>query len=312
MAASPFLLSKMKNPRVGESVRVKLPGDIPIEVASQLVHYLYDSRVTLTSQNVAQFGRIAKLFNLEHLQKICHEFVNNFSLDKTILNFPVEDISISVVSASDPSKSQTQSTQNLTKPNGTILQQSPQQIGEATAVNTNNKSKPSESPTNKVDKAKTPPPKPTHLYGTRSASGSVKKRAYNYEEALPKENMLVSPKKSTAPQSSSTNPVKGGQSVQIQGTERNQTSHIMSHPRKRRLSMMARESESYGVDNSVDDLLDDLDEDDDEDDYVAPVPQITTQSGMQRAVFEGTRKGKTLKTLKRNTALSQALKKNKK
>ncbi|KAK3102728.1 hypothetical protein FSP39_013473 [Pinctada imbricata] len=323
MAASPFLLSKMNNPRLGdsvrgESVRVKLPSDIPVDVASQLVHYLYDSKVTLTSQNVSQFARVAKLFNLEHLTKICQEFVNNFELDKTLLNVPNEDISISVVlSAYDSSTKQPQkSTQSQT-----VEREFQLPIPKSTShavPNTGSITVSSVSPSKSVPEKNTPkpsPPKPTHLYGTRTASGSVKKRTF--QDSPSEKGSYASPPSKKGVDKSSTNDNSGGVKEIVSHITKTSTditsahsSHITSHPRKRRLSLMAQEAvQPMPVEESVDDILDDFDDDEDID-YV-PTPQITTQSGMQRAVFEGSRKGKTLKSLKKSTAYYQALKKSK-
>ncbi|XP_060078832.1 uncharacterized protein LOC132558272 [Ylistrum balloti] len=102
IAASPFLLSKVSKTTPSTSLRVELPMGIPLQVASQLVHYLYDGKITLTTDNVSQFARVANLFKLEHLYNICEDFIDCFNLNESLLNVMEEDIS---VSATEPRSS---------------------------------------------------------------------------------------------------------------------------------------------------------------------------------------------------------------
>ena len=95
IAASPFLLSKMSKTTPSTFLRVELPAGIQLQVASQLVHYLYDGKVTLATDNVLQFARVAKLFKLDHLYHICEDFISRFHLDQSLIKVQVEDISIS-------------------------------------------------------------------------------------------------------------------------------------------------------------------------------------------------------------------------
>jgi hypothetical protein len=67
------------------SLKIELPQGIPLDVTSQLVHYLYDGKVTLTSDNVSHFARVANLFKLTHLIDMCKDFVIMFGMSQSIL-----------------------------------------------------------------------------------------------------------------------------------------------------------------------------------------------------------------------------------
>ncbi|XP_062614295.1 uncharacterized protein LOC134276020 [Saccostrea cucullata] len=298
MAASPFLMNKMANPSPGESIRVSLPAGIPVEVASQLVHYLYDGNVTITTENVGQFARIAKLFHLEHLLKICTQFILHYKLDSSLLKVTNEDISI-VVSVISPQKA-------AAAPES--VQKTPPKKEEQTV------SKPPTSGGKKpIKEANKQCPFPTtvnHVYGTRTQSGTVKKKTFKdtltsglkkgnntkkLNTAVTKPESVTENKTAVSPKQKSNIP-----------TVVAQTSYL-NHPRKRRLSMLAQETagnkeSSENVGGDLEGVSEEELDDDADSDYTPP--SITTQSGMQRAVFEGARKGKMFKSLKKSATLS--------
>lgn len=302
MAASPFLMNKMANPSPGESIRVSLPAGIPLEVASQLIHYLYDGNVTITTENVGKFARIAKLFHLEHLLKICTQFVLHYKLDSSVLNVINEDISI-MVSPISPHK-------NSASPEG--VPKTPVKKGEDWNVN-----KPSTSggkkPIKEANKTCPIPTTVNHMYGTRTQSGSVKKKTFKDDSSTntakkssPSSKKLATAVSKSEPLSENKANLSPKQKSNIPTVVAQSSYH--NHPRKRRLSMLAQETtgDKEKGENEEDDLgvvsEEELDEDTDSD-YTPP--SITTQSGMQRAVFEGGRKGgKTFRTLKKSSTLS--------
>ncbi|OWF54894.1 uncharacterized protein LOC110466600 [Mizuhopecten yessoensis] len=198
IAASPFLLSKLSKTTPSTSLRVELPMGIPLQVASQLVHYLYDGKITLTTDNVSQFARVANLFKLEHLYNICEDFIDCFNLDESLLNVMEEDIS---VSATEPRTSPialkkrhlklnaeenmaeaevTENTEN-TETNMVCHEKSaplpiqPKPVC-TTKGKTANKKAPKKSTKLKQEEVspqmETPVHKVSHLYGTRAASAA--------------------------------------------------------------------------------------------------------------------------------------------
>lgn len=300
MAASPFLMNKMANPSPGESIRVSLPAGIPLEVASQLIHYLYDGNVTITTENVGKFARIAKLFHLEHLLKICTQFVLHYKLDNSLLNVMNEDISI-VVSPISPHKT-------TASPEG--VQKTP------TKKEDRNVNKPLTSSGKKpIKEANKTCPIPTtvnHMYGTRTQSGSVRKKTFKDDSSTntskktsPSNKKLASGVTKPEPLSEKRANVSPKQNSNIP-TVVAQSSYL-NHPRKRRLSMLAQETSGNREKGEFEEedlgaVSEEMNEDTDSD-YTPP--SITTQSGMQRAVFEGARKGgKTFRTLKKSSTLS--------
>lgn len=76
------------------SLKIELPQGIPLDVTSQLVHYLYDGKVTLTSDNVSHFARVANLFKLTHLIDMCKDFVIMFGMSQSILLDKGKDVII--------------------------------------------------------------------------------------------------------------------------------------------------------------------------------------------------------------------------
>jgi hypothetical protein len=324
MAASPFLMNKMANPSPGESIRVSLPAGIPVEVASQLVHYLYDGNVTITTENVGKFARIAKLFHLEHLLTICTQFVHHYKLDSSLLNVTNEDISI-VANPISPQKA---------AGNPENVQKTPTKKDDQIASKppTSGVKPPASGGKKPIKEANKQCPIPTtvnHMYGTRTQSGIVKKKSFKDETPTLKK-VNIANKKSVSPASkpepvsenkTSISPKQKGNIPTVVTQKSNiptvvtQKSNIptvvtqsyLNHPRKRRLSMLAQETannkETAG--NLEEDLgvVSEEELDDDADSDYTP-PSITTQSGMQRAVFEGARKGKTFKTLKKSPTLS--------
>jgi len=76
------------------SLKIELPQGIPLDVTSQLVHYLYDGKVTLTSDNVSHFARVANLFKLNHLIDMCKDFVIMFGMSQSILLDKGKDVII--------------------------------------------------------------------------------------------------------------------------------------------------------------------------------------------------------------------------
>lgn len=301
MAASPFLMNKMANPSPGESIRVSLPAGIPLEVASQLIHYLYDGNVTITTENVGKFARIAKLFHLEHLLQICTQFVLHYKLDSSLLNVMNEDISI-VVSPISPHKT-------TASPEG--VQKTP------TKKEDRNVNKPLTSSGKKpIKEANKTCPIPTtvnHMYGTRTQSGSVRKKTFKDDSATntskktsPSNKKLATGVIKPEPLSEKRANVSPKQNSNIP-TVVAQSSYL-NHPRKRRLSMLAQETlgnreKGEFEEEDLGGMSEEEMNDDTDSDYTPP--SITTQSGMQRAVFEGARKGgKTFRTLKKSSTLS--------
>ncbi|XP_069132364.1 uncharacterized protein [Argopecten irradians] len=200
IAASPFLLSRLSKTTPSTSLRVELPMGIPLQVASQLVHYLYDGKITLTTDNVSQFARVANLFKLEHLYNICEDFIDCFNLDESLLNVMEEDIS---VSATEPRTSpvvlkkrhlklsmeetvtepeipevaeKTENTENnvFYQPKPTPIPQQPKSM--CTKTKATNKKTPKKTKIKPEDvmaaPVETPVHKVSHLYGTRAASAA--------------------------------------------------------------------------------------------------------------------------------------------
>ncbi|XP_033751787.1 uncharacterized protein LOC117335721 [Pecten maximus] len=202
IAASPFLLSKLSKTTPSTSLRVELPMGIPLQVASQLVHYLYDGKITLTTDNVSQFARVANLFKLEHLYNICEDFIDCFNLDESLLNVMEEDISVSATEprmspvilkkrhlklSAEENMAETEVaevTDNTENTESNIVSQQkatpslPQPKHVCTKGKITNKKTPKKSVTVKQEVVGMPSPietpihKVSHLYGTRAASAA--------------------------------------------------------------------------------------------------------------------------------------------
>lgn len=159
LAACPFILSKMSDLSQNASLKIELPQGIPLDVTSQLVHYLYDGKVTLTSDNVSHFARVANLFKLSHLIDICKDFAIMFGINQSILADKCEDI-IAVVKIENTNMANFKKETKMTsKKNGkkTSLAKTP----------------PSNQPSTEEEKNEFVTSTPSHSYGTRRASSKT-------------------------------------------------------------------------------------------------------------------------------------------
>lgn len=195
IAASPFLLSKLSKTTPSTSLRVELPSGIPLQVASQLIHYLYDGKVTLTTDNVSQFARVANLFKLEHLYNICEDFIDCFNLDESALNVLEEDISVSATEPrtspvalkkrhlklnAEENMAETEITDTAKSPNTSVQPSSLATPPSKTVCGkgkNSGKKFPKKSSKVKLEEvtapvAETPVHRVSHLYGTRAASAA--------------------------------------------------------------------------------------------------------------------------------------------
>jgi hypothetical protein len=138
------------------SLKIELPQGIPLDVTSQLVHYLYDGKVTLTSDNVSHFARVANLFKLTHLIDMCKDFVIMFGMSQSILLDKGKDVIVIL-------KNESESQSNVKK-----------EIKKSPSKKTINKFKAKTATLNRKVKEESKDGfttlTPSHSYGTRRAS----------------------------------------------------------------------------------------------------------------------------------------------
>jgi hypothetical protein len=139
------------------SLKIELPQGIPLDVTSQLVHYLYDGKVTLTSDNVSHFARVANLFKLTHLIDMCKDFVIMFGMSQSILLDKGKDV---IVILKNESESQSNVKKEIKKsPSKKIVKK----LFKAKTATLNRKVK-------EESKDGFTTLTPSHSYGTRRAS----------------------------------------------------------------------------------------------------------------------------------------------
>lgn len=163
LAACPFILSKMSDLSQNASLKIELPQGIPLDVTSQLVHYLYDGKVTLTSDNVGHFARVANLFKLTHLLDMCKDFVIMFDISQSILMDKGEDV-VAIVKNEQSSIAHT----NTNKEVKTAAKKAVQKPPQIKTTPPNKKQRDDAQSTKKGTEEGTTIP--LHSYGTRRAS----------------------------------------------------------------------------------------------------------------------------------------------
>lgn len=145
------------------SLKIELPQGIPLDVTSQLVHYLYDGKVTLTSDNVGHFARVANLFKLTHLLDMCKDFVIMFDISQSILMDKGEDV-VAIVKNEQSSIAHT----NTNKEVKTAAKKAVQKPPQIKTTPPNKKQRDDAQSTKKGTEEGTTIP--LHSYGTRRAS----------------------------------------------------------------------------------------------------------------------------------------------
>jgi len=139
------------------SLKIELPQGIPLDVTSQLVHYLYDGKVTLTSDNVSHFARVANLFKLTHLIDMCKDFVIMFGMSQSILLDNGKDV---IVILKNESESQSNVKKEIKK---SPFKKTVKKLSKAKTASLNRKVK-------EESKEGFTTSTPSHSYGTRRAS----------------------------------------------------------------------------------------------------------------------------------------------
>ncbi|KAJ8298868.1 hypothetical protein KUTeg_022928 [Tegillarca granosa] len=286
---------------------IKIPENIPIEVTSQLVHYLYDGNVSLTVDNVGQFARVASLFKLEHLLHICEDFVKCFSLEDSLLDVSEEDIVVLQPQTLDsksppvttPVKTPTASVKETTKISPKQKNKGKRKSEEKGSAKKGGTSKVriEVSPPKVIKVKEKTPPKVLHLYGTRAASAAAATKGDNISGSKSKASVENESDKLTSNISLTKNEKEVGG---VNTTERN----IDLNPRKRRLTQALLQKEA---ENKVE-IEQEIDDGHEEDEYEAEssvTPEKTTQSDVQKSL-----KRKPVKTLKKmKSVLYQSYKK---